>query len=185
MNLIAILGIAVALSMDALAVSLANGCMIKELRFHHAFRITFSFGFFQAVMPLLGWLAGISLVNYIKNFDHWIAFGLLMFIGIKMIMQSFQGSGDDQKNSCLHFPTLMLLSFATSIDALAVGVSFAALKIYIIMPVIIIGLVTFLICLTGIYLGNRIGHLISFKLELAGGLILIGIGLKILFEHLS
>ncbi len=184
-----IFAIAVALSMDALAVSVVNGCIIKKLNYRHALRIAFFFGFFQAVMPLAGWASGFYFRNYIENVDHWIAFGLLAFIGGKMIFESGVVKKDvceintDKKN-CLDFSTLITLSIATSIDALAVGISFSLLNVNIIEPVIIIGAVTFTICYVGVYIGDRIGHFFEDKLEIAGGVILIILGFKILLEHL-
>lgn len=170
--------------MDALAVSITNGFVIKELKLKHAFRIAFFFGLFQAAMPVVGWFAGVTIRSYIKDFDHWIAFGLLSFIGIKMIWESRALNMEVDSNNCLHFPTLLLLSLATSIDALAVGVSFAMLEIRIVLPVVIIGGITFVNCLIGTQLGKRFGHLFENKLEIIGGIVLVLIGLKILFEHL-
>lgn len=184
MDFLFIFGTAIALSMDALSVSVINGFTIKKLHFQHAFRIAFSFGLFQALMPLIGWAAGRTFSVYIEKYDHWVAFLLLLFIGSKMIFESFSMDEECDSKSCLHLPTLLLLSIATSIDALAVGLSFAFLRISIIQPVLIIGLVTFVICLCGVYIGNKIGHFFEKKLELAGGIILILIGLKILIEHL-
>jgi putative Mn2+ efflux pump MntP len=183
-NLLAIVAIALGLSMDALSVSVANGFMIRQLRFRHAFRIAFFFGFFQFFMPIIGWAAGRYLQTYIRGFDHWIAFGLLLFIGAKMIIESRSLDPGCRSKSCIHFPTLLLMSVATSIDALAVGISFAVLEIGILGPVLIIGVLTFAVCIGGIYVGNKIGHLFERSLEVAGGVILIGIGVKILVEHL-
>jgi putative Mn2+ efflux pump MntP len=185
LDLLLLIGIAFGLSMDALAVSIANGFMIKELSLKHAFRIAFFFGFFQAIMPLVGWFAGLSIRHIIRDFDHWIAFGLLSFIGIKMIWESRSLKVEEDCKNCLHFPTLLLLSLATSIDALAVGVSFAMLELRIAVPVVIIGAVTFVNCLVGTQLGNKFGHLFENKLEIIGGIILVLIGLKILIEHLA
>ena len=189
MNLINIIAIAVALSMDALAVSVVNGFIIKNLRYTHALRIAFFFGFFQAIMPLLGWAAGLYFRKYIESFDHWIAFALLAFIGGKMIYESTIVKKDvcdncDNKKTCLDFGTLIILSIATSIDALAVGISFSVLHIHIIEPVLIIGIITFIICLAGVYIGDRVGHFFEDKLEIAGGVILIIMGFRILFTHL-
>ena len=187
-DLLMIIGIAIGLSMDAFAVSVANGCIIQELRFHHALRFAFFFGLFQAVMPLIGWLTGMSLRTYIISFDHWIAFLLLAGIGGKMMYESLpnrsSAESEASKNSCLHWPTLFMLSLATSIDALAVGVSFAAIGIDIFFPILLIGSITFVNCMIGIFLGNRFGHIFEDKIELIGGVILLGIGLKILIEHL-
>ena len=170
--------------MDALAVSVANGCIIRDLKMRHAFLIAGFFGLFQAIMPLAGWAVGLSFSSFICRYDHWIAFGLLGFIGGKMIWESVKMGRQCEERNALHFPTLLLLSLATSIDALAVGLSFAMLDISIIGPVLIIGGVTFILCFAGIFVGNRMGHFFENRLELAGGVILIGIWVKILLEHL-
>lgn len=183
--------IAISLSMDALAVSITNGYLIKSLKIRHAFRIAFFFGFFQFLMPLIGWAIGINIVKFFQKFDHLIAFGILVFLGIKMIISSkkleVEACGNDsnrEKKTCLDFSFLILMSIATSIDAFAVGLSFAILKILILIPVLIIGLITFIICFIGVFIGNKIGHLFEKKLETLGGVILILIGSKILIEHL-
>jgi len=149
--------------MDALAISIANGFMIKQLHFRHAFIIAFFFGLFQAFMPVIGCSAGHYFISYIEKFDHWIAFLLLTFIGAKMIFESNKISTCEKPKDCTHFPTLLLLSFATSIDALAVGISFSILKISILTPVMIIGGVTFFICMAGVYLGDKVGHLLPWR----------------------
>jgi len=182
MNFITVFGIGIGLSMDALAVSITNGFIIKKLKIQHALRIAFSFGFFQALMPVIGWGVGLSFRKYIQHIDHWIAFALLSFIGGKMIYESI--TCNEKIKDCLHFPTLFFLSIATSIDALAVGLSFSFLKVEIITPAVIIGLTTFIICFIGIYVGNKIGHFFEKKLALLGGVILIIIGIKILIEHI-
>lgn len=172
--------------MDSLAVSVANGIMIKKLHVRHAFRIAFSFGFFQAIMPLIGWAAGITFSIYIKEIDHWVAFGLLTLVGSRMIWESISSSKKDEAvKNCLHFPTLLILSLATSIDALAVGVSFAFLDMTIWFPILLIGLITFVICFFGVILGKKLGPFFGNKLGIIGGLVLIGIGIKILIEHLA
>ena len=135
-------------------------------------------------MPLIGWFGGASIRSYLKDFDHWIALGLLSFIGIKMIWESRASNVKADCKNCLHFPTLLLLSLATSIDALAVGVSFAMLELRIVVPVVIIGGITFVNCLIGTQLGSKFGHLFENKLEIIGGIVLVLIGLKILIEHL-
>ncbi|MFP4365417.1 MAG: manganese efflux pump MntP family protein [Spirochaetia bacterium] len=184
MNLFEVVGIALALSMDALSVSVTEGFVAKKLHFRHAFRMAFFFGLFQALMPVIGFASGFYFREYIREIDHWIAFALLALVGGKMIFESFQcKEGEDQKG-CSHFPTLLTLSVATSIDALAAGVSFVFLGVSIILPVLIIGLITFAVCLAGAYIGNKIGHFFESRLELTGGIILIGIGVKILVEHL-
>lgn len=178
-----IIGLAVALSMDAFAVAVANGAVIKELHPKHALRISLFFGAFQAGMPLVGWLVGRTFSSAIAAWDHWIAFGLLAFIGGRMIRESRDLNKEECKN-CQHLPTLILLSVATSIDALAVGLSFAFLGTPIVEPVVIIGSITFLLSLAGLFIGSRMGHFGEDKWELLGGIVLIGIGVKILLEHL-
>lgn len=185
MNHLNIIGIAIGLSMDAFAVSVTNGMVIKNFRFRHALRMALFFGIFQAIMPILGWSAGLTFAEYIKDYDHWIAFLLLTIIGGKMIWESRElEECDFSKKNCTHLPTLIILSIATSIDALAAGLSFAMLNQPMIEPVLIIGFITFIVCLIGAKLGDRFGHLFENKVELAGGIILILIGVKILIEHL-
>ncbi len=187
MHFIEIIGIGIGLSMDALAVSITNGFVIKDIQVKHALRIALFFGVFQAIMPVIGWATGLTLSRYIEAFDHWVAFVLLAFIGGKMILESRRKEEpgcEEEKKNCLHVPTLLLMSLATSIDALAVGLSFAFLNVSILFPVAIIGSITFCLCVGGVYVGKKIGHLFKDKLELVGGIVLIGIGLKILIEHL-
>lgn len=183
MGILTIIGIAIGLSMDALAVSATNGALICDIRIRQALRIAFFFGLFQAVMPVLGWLAGLSFSHSIQRADHWIAFGLLAIIGGRMIHESLSKKPNRARN-CLNFTTLILMSIATSIDALAIGLSFAMLEIDIWLPVIIIGAVTFLISMIGIRIGKMVGPFFGKRVELFGGLILIGIGIKIVIEHL-
>lgn len=168
--------------MDAFAVSITSGITVRHLRIKHALKIALFFGFFQAIMPIIGWLSGMSLRNIISGFDHWIAFGLLSIIGCKMIYESFKLK--KEKINPQNIYILFILSIATSIDALAVGLSLSFLKVAIILPAIIIGVVTFLLSFFGVYVGNKVGHFFERKIEMIGGLVLIGIGLKILIEHL-
>ena len=135
-------------------------------------------------MPIVGWLAGLSLRDFISDIDHWIAFGILGFIGCKMIYEALRMELDREEVNPLNLSVLLMLSVATSIDALAVGVSFAFLNISIVTPVLVIGIVTFLLSYLGIFVGNRLGHFFEKKIEILGGLILIGIGVKILVDHL-
>lgn len=184
MSIITVLFIAVGLAMDAFAVSITSGLAIKNLKINHAFRIAIFFGLFQAIMPTIGWLAGLSLRDFISTIDHWIAFGLLSVIGFKMIFESAKMKSDEEKINPLNIRVLLILSVATSIDALAVGLSLSFLKISIVTPVIIIGAITFFLSFTGVFIGNRFGHFFENKIEFIGGLVLIGIGIKILIEHL-
>ena len=184
MNGLTIVLIAFGLAMDAFAVSITNGITAKKMKLRNALAPAISFGLFQAFMPVIGWLAGLTLIQFIAGIDHWIAFGLLSFIGCKMIYESTK-IGAEKENFELTNPyVLLMLSIATSIDALAVGLSFAFLKISIVAPVLIIGLITFILSFCGAYIGNKIGHFCENKIEILGGLVLIGIGLKILIEHL-
>ena len=183
MDPLTLLLIALGLSMDAFAVSISNGITIQRQRANHALKIGIFFGSFQALMPLIGWSAGLSFRELISGVDHWIAFGLLSFIGCKMIYESRKMGGQGKETKPLSFPTLLLLSVATSIDALAVGISFALLDISIVTPILVIGAVTFVLSFFGVMTGSKIGHFFEKKIEILGGLILIGIGIKILIEH--
>ena len=186
MKTITVILIAIGLSMDAFAVSIANGITIKRGRIPNALKIAFSFGMFQAVMPVIGWLAGRTLVNFVSSVDHWIAFLLLSYIGWKMIYEAVKsGKCEKAAKECVgpDISQLFILSVATSIDALAVGITFAFLNISIVCPVIIIGLITFTFSFIGFFAGNRLGLLFGNKIEIFGGCILIGIGLKILIDH--
>jgi putative Mn2+ efflux pump MntP len=183
MSMITILLIAIGLAMDALAVSITSGLTITDLRIRNALTIALFFGAFQAVMPLLGWFGGVNAREVITGIDHWIAFGLLCLIGCKMIYESTSLGSDGKETDPLDLHVLVLLAIATSIDALAVGISFAFLQMAIITPAIIIGVTTFALSFLGVYVGNVSGHFFEKKIEVLGGLILIGIGLKILIEH--
>ncbi len=184
MDTLTILFIAVGLAMDAFAVSITCGVSMVKLRVRSALRIALAFGGFQALMPVMGYLAGLSIRTFMVSVDHWIAFSLLVFIGCKMIYESFSMDGDGKKRNADDALTLLGLSIATSIDALAVGFSLSLLKVDIIAPALIIGVVTFLISFAGTYIGTRVGHLFERKVEVLGGLILIGIGIKILVVHM-
>jgi len=177
--------IALALAMDAFAVSIASGIAIKKLRIGHAFTIAIWFGTFQAVMPLIGWLGGVSLRDLLTNIDHWVVFGLLLLIGLKMIWEAFQIEPIEKESNPLDIHILFALSLATSIDALATGVSFALLGIPVVIPVIIIGLVTFVLSFAGVWIGDRSGDLFGKKMEIVAGIILIAIGVKVLINHLA
>jgi putative Mn2+ efflux pump MntP len=185
MDLITVTFIAFGLAMDAFAVSITSGITIKQLRVRNALTIAVFFGGFQAIMPIVGWLAGLSLRDFISGIDHWIAFGLLSLIGCKMIYESVKMESAERSINPLNIYVLLMLSVATSIDALAVGVSFAFLKVSIITPVVVIGVVTFGLSLLGVFVGDRFGRFFEKKIEIVGGLILIGIGIKIVVEHLG
>ena len=184
MTFLEILLVAVCLAMDAFAVSVASGVALKRCCVSNAFRIAFAFGLFQALMPVVGWLAGLTLQLYIQKVNHWIAFGLLTFIGIKMIVESAPLDNGERRTNPLEFSTLMMLSVATSIDALAIGISLGILHMNVWLPILVIGCVTFMISFAGVYLGDRIGRFFGKQIERIGGLVLIGIGVKILVAHL-
>jgi len=184
MDMITIIIIAIGLALDCFAVSIASGVTIKNLKLKRALRIPIFFGSFQAIMALIGWLAASSFAGVISDIDHWIAFALLSFIGCRMIHESVKKESDKKEFDPLKLNVLLILSIATSIDSLAVGVSFAFLQISIIAPIIIIGVASFLFSLGGVFIGTKVGHFFEKKIEFVGGLILIGIGIKILVEHL-
>ncbi len=184
MSIVEIIITAFALAMDAFAVSIASGITIHNLRLKHAVTIAIWFGLFQAVMPLLGWLLGSHVMKYVQECDHWLAFGLLAFIGAKMIYEAFQIEEVEKKTNPLDLYVLFILSVATSIDAFAVGLSLAVLCVSIVLPVIMIGVITFFMSLCGVYIGDRSGHFIEKKIEIVAGIVLIAIGLKILLQDL-
>ena len=182
MNFWGILLVGIGLSMEAAAVAMSNGICMDKPKFKTAFLIAFFFGLFQGVMPLIGYFAGSTFSNFISNIDHWVAFGLLSVIGGKMVVDSFK----DEKQEC-KFITIRLLivqAIATSIDALAVGVTFAVMSVNILSAVSIIAITTFSISLASVYIGKKFGSFLESKAELLGGIILVGIGVKILIEHL-
>lgn len=193
MNFIALIFTAFALSMDAFAVSITKGMTIKNLKKSTALKMALAFGVFQGAMPLLGWALGISFESYIKSIDHWIAFILLGFIGFNMI-KGFFDDRKEGKESELEFSAttdvddlsnkeIIMLAVATSIDALAVGISFAFLNVSIIPAASIICIITFLVCVVGVFVGNKVGDIFNGYAELVGGIILILIGFNIFNEH--
>lgn len=182
MGFVELLFLAVGLAMDAFAVSVCKGLSAKEYRLRHSLTAGAYFGGFQALMPLLGWLLGSQFESVIKSVDHWIAFGLLGLIGANMVREAF---GKAEEVNASFSPKAMLpLAVATSIDALAVGVTFAFLDVNIWLAVALIGGVTFAISAAGVKVGNVFGARFQSKAELAGGIILILLGVKILIEHL-
>ncbi len=183
MSTIEIILVGVSLAMDAFAVSTCKGLSMPKINYKHALIIALFFGVFQAVMPLIGWLLGSAFEKYITTFDHWIAFVLLAFIGGNMIKESFGKA--EELNDDFGVKTMLLMAIATSIDALAVGVTFAFLEVQILPAAGLIGVTTFLLSFAGIYIGNVFGAHYKSKAELAGGIILVLIGVKILLEHLG
>ena len=177
--------LALGLAADAFAVSLSSGLTIKHMKINKALKIALFFGGFQALMPLIGWFAGLTLQGSISSIDHWVAFGLLSFIGGKMIYEALQDDVEDKKFNPLDTYTLITLSVATSLDALAVGFGFAVLKTSIAAPVTTIGFITFFLSFVGVFIGHKCGAFCQKQVEILGGLVLIGIGSKILIEHLT
>ena len=187
MGIVELLLTAIALSMDAFAVSVCKGLGMRRMRYDQALVISLYFGVFQALMPLIGWLLGTSFSRYIQAFDHWIAFVLLAFLGGKMLWDVFHEKEDGEQESAerrLDHRELFMLAIATSIDALAVGIAFACLEVNIWRSISIIGVTTLVISFAGVWIGNRFGNRFQKKTEIAGGLVLILIGVKILAEHL-
>ena len=185
MSWLSLILVAVALAMDAFAVSVASSFVLNPPTKRQIFRMSFHFGLFQAIMPIIGWAGGNAVYDYIAPIDHWIAFGLLCFVGVHMIYES---GADPQQRTVTQDPTkgwiLVFLSIATSIDALAVGLSLAMIGNPIVFPAVVTGIVAAAFSVGGMLLGRTIGQRWSHHVEIAGGLLLIAIGIKILVEHL-
>ena len=178
---------AAALAMDAFAVAICKGLATDKVKIKHMLTVGLWFGGFQALMPLIGYLVGSSFASYIESFDHWIAFGLLAIIGVNMIREALGEDEEQQEDSscgCTGFKTMLMMAIATSIDALAVGVTFAFLKVNIWKSVLLIGITTFIFSFCGVKIGNIFGSRYSKISEIAGGTILIILGIKILIEHM-
>jgi len=170
--------------MDSFSVAIANGIATKTFKVTKALKIALFFGFFQAIMPIIAWYAGVHILDLISEFDHWIAFFLLAFIGSRMIYDSIKKESNTFVSS-LSIKVLLILSVATSIDALTVGLSLSLLQVSVIIPAIVTGVVTFSLSFFGVHIGGRFGRVLKTKVESLGGLILVAIGLKILLEHLG
>jgi putative Mn2+ efflux pump MntP len=186
-HLLDTIGIALGVAMDAFAVAIATSVALRRVRPRQVFRLSFHFGLFQALMPVLGWLLGRSFSLYIQAYDHWVAFALLAFIGGRALYEVHNDKSGGKPKNAGKDPTrglnLVLLSVATSIDALAVGLAFSMLEMVIWLPVLIIGLVTAAMTVLGMHIGAAVGLRFSRRVEFAGGLILIGIGVKIVIDH--
>jgi putative Mn2+ efflux pump MntP len=176
--------VAGALAMDSFSVSITNGLAARPVKVVNALKIGLFFGAFQALMPVVGWFAGIHVLDLIAGFDHWIAFGLLTFIGCRMIYEAVKAESHKLLGSP-RIGVLLTLAVATSIDALAVGLSFSFLRLPIIVPAVMIGVVAFGLSFLGVYLGRALGHVLGNRVEILGGVILVVIGLRILVEHLG
>lgn len=184
MGIIELIVLSVGLAMDAFAVAVCKGLSVTKIKWENACIIGMYFGGFQALMPLIGYLLGISFQNQIVNIDHWIAFILLGAIGINMIKEAISKDSEKQ-NASIKFKDMLILAIATSIDALAVGITFAFLEVNIWLAITLIGIITFVISILGVKIGNIFGDKYEKKAEFAGGLILILLGVKILLEHLG
>ncbi len=192
MDYISIIGIAIGLAMDAFAVSVTNGALTRNLKISYALKLAGCFGIFQMVMPVMGWIIGKAGESLISALDHWIAFVLLAFIGGKMIADYVNALKDNtipEKRDCLCEKTILVLAIATSIDALATGVILpsaagADTLLLMLIAVVLIGVITFIICMSGVYLGKIFGYFVSKHAGLTGGIVLMLIGIKILLEHL-
>lgn len=188
MSLAELFLIGIGLAMDAMAVSVGKGLSMRTINYRAGAIIALAFGFFQAAMPVIGWLLAVRFERYISAIDHWIAFGLLLIIGIKAIVEAVKDrnkENDAKEEYVLKWGELLVLAIATSIDALAVGISFAVLKVNIWSAAGIIGGITLILSFAGVLIGNRFGARFKTKAEIAGGIILILIGVKILLEHLG
>ena len=185
MGVIEILLLGVSLSMDAFAVSICKGLSMKKINWKKAIIIGLYFGIFQALMPIIGYFLGSAFESFVTSIDHWIAFVLLALIGGNMIKEAF---GREEKGNCndnIDFKTMIVLAIATSIDALAVGITFAFLEVNLPLAVTLIGLTTFIISLIGVIIGNKFGSKYEKKSQIVGGIVLLFIGVKILLEHLK
>jgi manganese efflux pump family protein len=185
MELLSVITIAVGLAMDTFAVSIVTGAAYKQLHVRHALRMAGFFGGFQAFMPVIGYLAGLTVRQYVSSYDHWIAFGILAAVGLKMIYESFKIKEEKNTPDPSSLMVVLVLAVATSIDALAVGVTISLITNAIALAVIIIGAVTFGMSFAGVYIGKRFGHFFEGGIEKIGGLVLIALGLKIVWQHLA
>ena len=183
MDWISIFGIAVALAMDAFAVALAAGAFLNPVTGRHLFRLGFHFGLFQALMPIAGWLLGLTVQKWIAAYDHWIAFALLSYVGGRMIYEALEEDEEKTPSDPTKGLTLVMLSVATSIDAFAVGLSLAMLGVSVWIPSVVIGVVAGVLTAVGMLLGRRLGDNWGKRVEVCGGVVLCAIGLKMLLEH--
>ena len=184
MNFLEILLIALSMAMDAFAVCLGAGTLRQTNGARPTFRLSFHFGLFQFLMPVVGWFAGTTIVRYIAAYDHWVAFGLLAFVGIRMIRSGLDRNHEIHKDDPSRGWSLILLSIAESIDALAIGLSLALIGVTIWYPAVVIGVVTGLVSWLGLRLGNVLGGKFGKRMEIAGGVVLILIGVRILIAHI-
>lgn len=194
MTIVEIIIIAIGVSMDSFAVAVSSGAVMKKLSMYRVVKIAFFLSAFQCMMPLIGFMAGGSFAHYIQTWDHWVAFGLLALMGGKMLQEGFTPPNDEEEKDCgchqdkkcypWHTRTLIGLSIATSIDAAAVGISFSFLVVNMVVATAVIFISTAVFSVTGMWIGSRFGRRFRKRAEVLGGAILIGIGIKILIEHL-
>lgn len=184
MNALELILVSVSLSMDAFAVSITEGIRMRAFNIRYAAKVSFLFGLFQALMPAIGFFAGSAFYKYIVHIDHWVAMGLLCFLGIRMILEARKVAAEGECSDNSDDKTLLMLAIATSIDALAVGITFTIVKANIYVAAPVIGLITFCVCYFGVALGKKLGPIFQKWAETAGGAALIAIGIKILLEHL-
>lgn len=184
MGIVEILVLAVGLAMDASAVSLGIGATRYAVGRRPLFRLSFHFGLFQALMPALGWLAGTTVAGLIASIDHWVALALLAFVGVRMIRSGLDSGAETHLTDPSRGATLVMLSVATSIDAFAVGLSLAMLRVHIVLPAVVIGVVTGSLSLLALRLGHRLGRTFGKRMEVLGGILLIGIGIRVVISHL-
>ncbi|EAI3389204.1 TPA: manganese efflux pump [Campylobacter coli] len=184
MDLYSLILLSCALAMDAFAVSLCKGFSVKKLNLRHYVITGAYFGGFQALMPAIGYVIGITFASFIASIDHWIAFILLSLIGLKMIKESFENENCDTNSNQFGFKIMFALAVATSVDALAIGVSFAFLDVNLFLALFLIGSITFILCAIALEIGNKFGTRFKNKAEFLGGAVLIILGIKILIEHL-
>ncbi|MFH2038025.1 MAG: manganese efflux pump MntP family protein [Chloroflexota bacterium] len=184
MNFIEIILIALSMAMDAFAVCLSVGATRRAEGPRATFRLSFHFGLFQFLLPIIGWFAGLTVERYLEAYDHWIVFLLLAFVGGRMIASSFNGKEEIEKNDLSRGWNMVLLSVAVSIDALVIGLSLAIVNVKIWFPAVVIGLVTGLMSLLGLRLGNRLGRVIGKRMEMIGGVVLILIGIRTVTTHI-
>ncbi len=183
MGALEILLVSIGLAMDAFAVSVCKGLSMKAMDWKKAIIVGLYFGIFQALMPVIGYFLGATFEEFVTKIDHWIAFILLCVIGLSMLKEAF-AKNEENQNDSVDFKTMSILAIATSIDALAVGITFAFLKVNMLMAGLMIGITTFAICVIGVKIGNQFGDKYERRAEVVGGLILILMGIKILLEHL-
>ena len=184
MNLLEVIFIALSMAMDAFAVCLGVGAAHQSEGHRATFRLSFHFGLFQFLLPVIGWFAGLTVAHYIEGFDHWVAFLLLAFVGGRMIRSGFVNEEESQKNDPSRGWSMVLLSVAVSIDALAIGLSLAMVNMDIWYPAVVIGVVTGLMSLLGLRLGDKLGRVVGKRMEMIGGVVLILIGVRIVLTHL-